>query len=48
MKAGKTVDEAAAEVQTGFREYKGYSVSIVPQLGVKSNLQLAYDELKKK
>ena len=47
MKAGKTVDEAAAEYKLD-PKYKGYSVSIVPQLGVKSNLQLAYDELKKK
>jgi cyclase len=48
MKAGKTVDEAAAEYKLD-PKYKGYIVSINPDFaGVKSNLQLAYDELKKK
>ena len=48
MKAGKTVDEAAAEYKLD-PKYKGYIVSINPAFaGVKSNLQLAYDELKKK
>ena len=48
MKAGKTVDEAAAEYRLD-PKYKGYIVSINPAFaGAKSNLQLAYDELKKK
>jgi cyclase len=48
MKAGKTVDEAAAEYKLD-PKYKGYIVSINPAFaGAKSNLQLAYDELKKK
>jgi cyclase len=47
MKAGKTVDQAAAEYKLD-PKYKGYLVAISPQFGVKSNMQLAYDELKKK
>jgi cyclase len=47
MKAGKTVDQAAAEFKLD-PKYKGYIVSISEQLaGAKSNLQIAYDELKK-
>jgi cyclase len=47
MKAGKTVDQAAAEYKLD-PKYKGYVVGINPQVGAKSNLQIAYDELKKK
>jgi glyoxylase-like metal-dependent hydrolase (beta-lactamase superfamily II) len=46
MKAGKTVDQAAAEYKLD-PKYKGYVVGISPQLGAKGNLQIAYDELKK-
>jgi glyoxylase-like metal-dependent hydrolase (beta-lactamase superfamily II) len=48
MKAGKTVDQAAAEYKLD-PKYKDYVVTINPQFaGVKGNLQIAYDELKKK
>jgi cyclase len=48
MKAGKTVDQAAAEY-TVAPKYKGYVVSIAPDfVNAKGNLQIAYDELKKK
>jgi cyclase len=48
MKAGKTVDQAAAEYKID-QKYKGYVVSTNPQSGgAKANLQIAYDELKKK
>ena len=48
MKAGKTVDQAAAEYQVPAK-YKGYVVSVTPDLGsARGNLQIAYDELKKK
>jgi cyclase len=48
MKAGKTVDQAAAEYKLD-PKYKAYVVSINPQFaGAKTNLQIAYDELKKK
>ena len=48
MKAGKTVDQAAAEVH-GAVEYKGYVVSVGADIAsAKGNLQIAYDELKKK
>ena len=47
MKAGKTVDQAAA-AYTVAPKYKGYVVSINPEFaGAKGNLQIAYDELKK-
>jgi glyoxylase-like metal-dependent hydrolase (beta-lactamase superfamily II) len=48
MKAGKTVEQAAAEYKLA-PKYKGYIVSINPAFaGVTGNLQMAYDELKKK
>ena len=48
MKAGKTVDQAAAEYKVD-PKYKGYLVSVNPQFGnAKANMQIAYDELKKK
>jgi hypothetical protein len=48
MKAGKTVDQAAAEYKVA-PKYKGYAVSIAPDfVNAKGNLQIAYDELKKK
>jgi cyclase len=48
MKAGKTVDQAAAEFKVA-PKYQGYSVSInLAFINPKGNLQLAYDELKKK
>jgi glyoxylase-like metal-dependent hydrolase (beta-lactamase superfamily II) len=48
LKAGKTVDQAAAEYKLPSK-FKGYIVSANPQWGgVKANLQIAYDELKKK
>ena len=48
MKAGKTVDQAAAEYKVASK-YKGYVVSIAPDfVNAKGNLQAAYDELKKK
>jgi hypothetical protein len=48
MKAGKTVDQAAAEYKLD-PKYKGYVVAINEQFGgAKTNLQIAYDELKKK
>ena len=47
MKAGKTVDQAAAEYKVD-PKYKGYVVSVNPQFGnAKANMQIAYDELKK-
>jgi len=47
VKAGKTVDQAAAEYKVPSR-FKGYVVSANPQYGnAKDNLQIAYDELKK-
>ena len=46
IKAGKTVDQAAAEYQIPTK-YKGYIVTVNPQfVNVKSNLQSIYDELK--
>lgn len=45
MKAGKTVDQAAMEYKIP-DTYKGYTVSTFFG-GVKGNIQLAYDELKK-
>jgi glyoxylase-like metal-dependent hydrolase (beta-lactamase superfamily II) len=48
MKAGKTVDQAAAEYAVPSK-YKGYVVSVSADLvNAKGNLQIAYDELKKK
>ena len=47
MKAGKTVDQAAAKYNVA-PKYKGYVASINPQVGAKTNLQIAYDEMKKK
>jgi glyoxylase-like metal-dependent hydrolase (beta-lactamase superfamily II) len=48
LKAGKTVDQAAAEYKLPSK-YKGYILSANPQWGgVKDNLNIAYDELKKK
>jgi cyclase len=48
MKAGKTVDQAAAEFKVD-PKYKGYVVSIALEfVNPKGNLQIAYDELKKK
>jgi cyclase len=47
MKAGKTVDAAAAEYKVAAK-YKGYVASVNPQFGgAKTNLQALYDELKK-
>ena len=46
IKAGKTVDAAAAEYKLPER-YKGYAVSTFLG-GIKNNIQVAYDELKKK
>jgi cyclase len=47
MKAGKTVDQAAAEYKVPAK-FKGYVVSVNEQFGsAKANLQAAYDELKK-
>jgi cyclase len=48
MKAGQTVDQAAAEYKLN-PKYKGYVVSVKPAFGgAKANLQIAYDEMKKK
>ena len=47
MKAGKTVDQAAAEYKLPAR-FKGYVVTVNPQFAnLKGNLQTLYDELKK-
>ena len=48
MKAGKTVDQAAQEYRVPAK-FKGYVASVNPQFGgPKPNLQIAYDEMKKK
>ena len=48
IKAGKTVDEAAADYKVP-PKYKGYVVSVNPAYGsAKTNMQIAYDELKKR
>jgi len=48
MKAGKTVDQAASEY-TVAPKYKGYVASINPAFaGPKTNMQIAYEELRKK
>lgn len=45
-KAGKTVDQAASEYKLD-PKYKGYVVSVNPAFGgAKTNLQIAYDEIK--
>ncbi len=46
MKAGKSVDEAAAEYRVPPR-FKGYSTTAAPNLSVRTNMQLAYNELAK-
>ena len=46
-KAGKTVDQAAAEYKLD-PKFKGYVISAAPGLSAKTNLQIAYDEMKKK
>jgi glyoxylase-like metal-dependent hydrolase (beta-lactamase superfamily II) len=47
-KAGKTVDQAAAEYRVPAR-YKGYTLTINPEfVTAKSNVQIAYDELAKR
>jgi cyclase len=46
-KAGKTVDQAAADYKLD-PKFKGYVVSANPQWGgAKANMQIAYDEMKK-
>ena len=48
MKAGKTVDQAAADYKVA-STYKGYVITIAEGFVTpKGNLQMAYDELKKK
>lgn len=47
LKAGKTVDQAAAEY-TVDPKFKGYVASVNPAFSAKANLQIAYDEMKKK
>lgn len=48
MKAGKTVEQAAKEY-TVDPTYKGYAPSVNPRYGTpQKNLQIAYDELKRK
>jgi len=47
MKAGKTVDQAAAEYKIPER-FKGYTMSVGGWGGAKANTQAVYDELKKK
>jgi glyoxylase-like metal-dependent hydrolase (beta-lactamase superfamily II) len=47
MKAGKSVDEAAAAYKTP-EKYKGYPATPNPQFGgAKANIQIVYNELKK-
>lgn len=47
MKAGKTVDQAAAEYKVPTR-FSGYKVTVNADIASpKSNLQILYDELKK-
>jgi len=48
MKAGKSVDQAAAEYKVA-PKYKDYVVTIAEGFVTpKGNLQMAYDEMKKK
>jgi len=44
---GKSVDEAAAQY-TVPAKYKGYTATAAPNLSVRVNVQLAYDELRRK
>ena len=47
MKAGKTVDQAAAEYKVPAK-FKGYVVTVNEQFAsAKSNVKVVYDELKK-
>ncbi|MNC84985.1 hypothetical protein D3C83_05560 [compost metagenome] len=46
-KAGKTVDQAAAEYRVPAR-FKGYAASINPIASAPANLKLAYDELSRR
>ena len=47
LKDGKTVDQAAAEYKVPSR-FRGYMATVNPDFGsAKTNLQIAYDELKK-
>ena len=46
MKAGKTVDQAAAEYKIPAK-YRGYTPSVATFGGPKPNTQAVYDELKK-
>ena len=48
MKAGKSVDQAAAEYKVA-PKYKGYVASVNPAFaGVAGNLKIAYGELGRK
>lgn len=48
IKAGKTIEQAAADYKVPVK-YKGYVVTIAEGFGAaQDNLQLAYEELKKK
>jgi cyclase len=47
MKMGKSVDEAAAQYSVPSK-YKGYVATAAPNLSVRANMQLAYDELRRK
>ena len=47
MKTGKSVDEAAAQY-TVPSKHKGYVATAAPNLAVRANVQLAYDELSRK
>jgi glyoxylase-like metal-dependent hydrolase (beta-lactamase superfamily II) len=47
MKMGKSVDEAAAQY-TVPSKYKGYVATAAPNLSVRANMQVAYDELSRK
>jgi cyclase len=44
MQAGKSVDEASADYRVPPR-FKGYSATAAPNLSVRANMQLAYNEL---
>jgi hypothetical protein len=47
MKTGRSIDEAAAQY-TVPSKYKGYVATAAPNLSVRTNMQLAYDELSRK
>jgi len=47
MKMGRSVDEAAAQY-TVPAKYKGYVATAAPNLSVRANMQLAYDEMIRK